>query len=180
MGLSGFDTSGRLRLSPNDPDAPGLLARYPDRYMITSPEQAAPYLAELQSQGNPTTAAGVYAQTAAAGPVPQSWLGSVAEAAAATAVAPALMDSFNVPHPAYDFATGATAVGPGAGFNPQNVAAGVAQLRSIAQQIYGSAELGTTRQSSVALENGASGIRPGSMERIVVPAWAARERGFPS
>ena len=50
-GLSGFDSSGKVRLSPNDPDAPRLLALYPDRYVMTSAAQAAPYLAT--SSGSP-------------------------------------------------------------------------------------------------------------------------------
>lgn len=33
-GLSGFNTDGTLRLAPNDPDAQGLMAKYPGRYKI--------------------------------------------------------------------------------------------------------------------------------------------------
>lgn len=48
-GLSGFDPEGRVRLSPNDPDASRLLALYPGRYVMTSAEQAAPYLTPAAS-----------------------------------------------------------------------------------------------------------------------------------
>lgn len=180
MGLSGFDTSGKLRLSPTDPDAPRLLALYPDRYMMTSGEQAAPYLAQLASEGNPTTAAGVYAQTASAGAVPQSWIGSVAEAAAEGNAAMALT---TIPHSSGFGGIGNTALamtGLQSGLSEQIVSNALSQIRSIAQSIYGSTNLGIIRQSSAALENGASGIRPGTLERIVVPSWVARERGFPT
>lgn len=173
-GTGFFSDSQLLPVWPQDPDAPRLLATGRYAMVDTQQPEVAAILAGLQSQGNPTTAAGVYAQAAQSGSVPQSWIGSVAEAAAQASAASM------VAYPAYDFATGATAVGPGVGFNPQNIAQGLAQLHSVAMQIYGSIELGHWRQSSAALENGASGIRPGSMERIVVPAWAARERGFPS
>lgn len=169
-----FSDSSLLPVWPQDPDAPRLLAT--GRYALVDAGQpaVASILAGLQSQGNPTTAEGVYTQAAQSGAVPQSWIGSVAEAASQATAASMIA------YPAYDFATGATAVGPGAGFNPNNIAQGLAQLHALAIQVYGSKELGHWRQSSAALENGASGIRPGTMERIVVPAWAARERGFPS
>ena len=40
-GLSGVSRSGKIRLAPNDPDAPSLMARYPHLYEMTTAEQAA-------------------------------------------------------------------------------------------------------------------------------------------
>lgn len=59
-GLSGFGQNGMLRLSPTDPDAAGLMAKYPGRYEITSPQAAAPY---LQSP-TPAPAPGIVPPTA--------------------------------------------------------------------------------------------------------------------
>lgn len=52
-------------------------------------------------------------------------------------------------------------------------------LKAWAEGVYGSDELGVIRQSSEVLENEPTGIRPGTMERIVLPAWARRQRGSP-
>lgn len=167
-GLSGFDPSGKLRLAPNDPDAAYLMQKYPGRYIITSPEQAAPYLAQLMAQGNPTTAEGVQRQALNQGVVvPDSW--PVLSAAADKGAAVVMMAQNAAVQP-----------GPGQGFNPTQLAAGVATLHAYAQTVYGSINLGNFRYSSVALENGPTGIRPGTMERIVVPGWVARQRGFPT
>jgi len=65
------------------------------------------------------------------------------------------------------------------GFDPGDVAGGLAILHSFAESIYGSSDLGVVRYSSEVLENEPTGIRPGTMERIVIPAWARRERGSP-
>lgn len=53
-------------------------------------------------------------------------------------------------------------------------------LRSFAETAYGSVNLGYVRRSSEVLVNEPSGIRPGTMERIVLPEWARRERGSPA
>lgn len=55
----------------------------------------------------------------------------------------------------------------------------LAGLKAFASEMYGSSELGVIRNSSEVLENEPSGIRPGTMERIVIPSWARRERGSP-
>lgn len=55
----------------------------------------------------------------------------------------------------------------------------LAGLKAFAVETYGSDELGSIRQSSEVLENEPTGIRPGTMERIVLPAWARRQRGSP-
>src|SRR6185503_7473085 len=48
-GLSGFDrATGKPRLSPNDPDAAGLMAKNPGMYVMTSPEEAMKYLPQKQ------------------------------------------------------------------------------------------------------------------------------------
>jgi len=65
------------------------------------------------------------------------------------------------------------------GFNPGDLAGGLAILRSYSASTYGSADLGVVRRSSEVLENEPSGIRPGTLERIVIPVWARRERGSP-
>lgn len=52
-------------------------------------------------------------------------------------------------------------------------------LKAFAESVYGSDEMGVIRQSSEVLENEPTGIRPGTMERIVLPAWARRQRGSP-
>jgi len=65
------------------------------------------------------------------------------------------------------------------GFNPGDLGSGLAILRSYSQQVYGSVDLGVIRRSSEVLENEPSGIRPGTLERIVIPTWARRERGSP-
>ena len=69
-GLSGFGaTPNTYRVSPTDPDAAGLIARNPPgMYSVTSAADAAPHLAQLAAEGNPTTAAGVDAQRQAADP----------------------------------------------------------------------------------------------------------------
>lgn len=55
----------------------------------------------------------------------------------------------------------------------------LAALKAWSETVYGSDELGVIRQSSEVLENEPTGIRPGTMERIVLPAWARRQRGSP-
>lgn len=68
-GLSGFGAQpNTYRVSPTDPDAARLMAQHPGMYSVTTAQAAAPYLAELAAQGNPTTAAGVDAQRQAADP----------------------------------------------------------------------------------------------------------------
>lgn len=69
--------------------------------------------------------------------------------------------------------------GPWSGFDPGDLASGLAVLHSLAFSVYGSENLGTVRYSSDVLENEPTGVRPGTMERIVIPAWARRERGSP-
>lgn len=60
-GLSGFGpTPGTYRLSPTDPDAARMIGK--PGYQMTSAADAAPHLAQLAAEGNPTTAAGVDAQ----------------------------------------------------------------------------------------------------------------------
>lgn len=76
--------------------------------------------------------------------------------------------------------TGSVLGGAWSGFNPGDLASGLAILRSYSLQAYGSAELGVIRRSSEVLENEPTGIRPGVMERIVLPTWARRERGSPN
>lgn len=76
--------------------------------------------------------------------------------------------------------TGSVLGGAWAGFNPQDLASGLAILRSYSAAAYGSAELGVIRRSSEVLENEPTGIRPGSMERIVLPWWARNFRGSPN
>jgi hypothetical protein len=56
----------------------------------------------------------------------------------------------------------------------------LAGLRSWAEGVYGSVELGEIRRSSEVLENEPTGIRPGTMERIVLPYWARQQRGSPN
>lgn len=65
------------------------------------------------------------------------------------------------------------------GFNPNDMAGSLAALHAFALAVYGSIDLGTVRYSSEVLENEPTGVRPGTMERIVIPAWARRERGSP-
>jgi hypothetical protein len=49
QGLSGFDAAtGKPRLSPNDPDAAGLMARNPGMYAMTSQEEAMKYLPQTR------------------------------------------------------------------------------------------------------------------------------------
>jgi len=69
--------------------------------------------------------------------------------------------------------------GTWSGFDPNNIAGGLAIIKAYSLEVYGSTELGTVRYSSEVLENEPTGVRPGSMERIVIPAWARRERGSP-
>lgn len=69
--------------------------------------------------------------------------------------------------------------GAWSGFNPSDLAGGLAVLHAYSLQVYGSVELGVIRRSSEVLENEPSGIRPGTLERIVIPTWARRERGNP-
>lgn len=56
---------------------------------------------------------------------------------------------------------------------------GLSALKQFAVTIWGSEELGVIRRSSEVLENEPSGIRPGTMERIVIPSWARNQRGSP-
>jgi len=65
------------------------------------------------------------------------------------------------------------------GFDPGDPGGGLAILHSYAESVYGSVDLGVLRRSSEVLENEPSGIRPGTMERIVIPAWARNQRGSP-
>lgn len=76
--------------------------------------------------------------------------------------------------------TGSVLGGAWSGFNPQDLATGLSILRSYSQSAYGSAELGVIRRSSEVLENEPTGIRPGTMERIVIPVWARNFRGSPN
>lgn len=69
--------------------------------------------------------------------------------------------------------------GAWSGFNPNDIAGGLAIIRAYSLEVYGSTELGQVRYSSEVLENEPTGVRPGTMERIVLPAWARRERGSP-
>lgn len=66
-----------------------------------------------------------------------------------------------------------------AGFDPNDMASGMAIAHAYSLSVYGSVDLGTVRYSSEVLENEPTGVRPGTMERIVIPAWARRERGSP-
>lgn len=75
--------------------------------------------------------------------------------------------------------TNAVLAGAWAGFDPNDIAGGLAVIRAYSLEVYGSTELGTVRYSSEVLENEPTGVRPGTMERIVIPAWARRERGSP-
>lgn len=65
------------------------------------------------------------------------------------------------------------------GFDLNDIAGGLAVIKAYSLSIYGSTELGTVRYSSEVLENEPTGVRPGNMERIVIPSWARRERGSP-
>jgi len=69
--------------------------------------------------------------------------------------------------------------GAWSGFDPGNVSGGLAILHAYANSVYGSSDLGVVRRSSEVLENEPSGIRPGTMPRIVIPMWARNERGSP-
>lgn len=73
----------------------------------------------------------------------------------------------------------AVLAGVWSGFNPNDIAGGLAIIRAYSLEVYGSVDLGTVRYSSEVLENEPTGVRPGTMERIVIPAWARRERGSP-
>lgn len=75
--------------------------------------------------------------------------------------------------------TNAVLAGTWSGFDPNDIAGGLAVIRAYSLEVYGSTELGTVRYSSEVLENEPTGVRPGTMERIVIPAWARRERGSP-
>jgi len=66
-----------------------------------------------------------------------------------------------------------------AGFDPNDMAGSLAVAKAYSIEAYGSADLGVIRYSSQVLENEPTGVRPGTMERIVIPAWARRERGSP-
>lgn len=66
------------------------------------------------------------------------------------------------------------------GFDPGNLIAGLAVLHAYSVSAYGSESLGVIRRSSEVLENEPTGIRPGTLERIVIPTWARRERGSPN
>lgn len=65
------------------------------------------------------------------------------------------------------------------GFDPNDTVSGLAIIRAYSLEVYGSTDLGVVRYSSEVLENEPTGVRPGTMERIVIPAWARRERGSP-
>lgn len=73
----------------------------------------------------------------------------------------------------------AVLAGAWSGFDPNDIAGGLAVIRAYSLEVYGSTELGSVRYSSEVLENEPTGVRPGTMERIVIPAWARRERGSP-
>lgn len=180
-GLSGFGINGMLRLAPNDPDATYLMAKYPGRYYITPPQEAAPYIVQLGVEGNPFTPV-----AAIPGPVHDQYMSSyltgltVGQAARAQGSVDPLS---TIPHSSGisnigSLGTGSTALAiaddPGSGFDPANVQAGVATLKAFAMMVYGSENIGSTRFSSLALENNKSGIRMGQMPRIVVPPWANR------
>lgn len=60
-----------------------------------------------------------------------------------------------------------------------NDGSALSNLKALAVSIYGSADMGVIRRNSNVLENEPSGIRPGTMERIVIPAWARNQRGSP-
>jgi len=76
--------------------------------------------------------------------------------------------------------TGQVLGGAWAGFNPQDLATGLAILHTYSRSAYGSENLGVIRRSSEVLENEPTGIRPGTMERIVIPVWARNFRGSPN
>lgn len=84
-----------------------------------------------------------------------------------------------VQNPSPGIMTNAVLAGTWAGFDPNDIAGGLAIIRAYSLEVYGSVDLGTVRYSSEVLENEPTGVRPGSMERIVIPAWARRERGSP-
>lgn len=73
----------------------------------------------------------------------------------------------------------AVLAGTWSGFDVNDIAGGLAVIRAYSLEVYGSVDLGTVRYSSEVLENEPTGVRPGTMERIVIPAWARRERGSP-
>lgn len=75
--------------------------------------------------------------------------------------------------------TNVVLAGQWSGFDPNDIAGGLAIIKAYSLDVYGSTELGTVRYSSEVLENEPTGVRPGTMERIVIPAWARRERGSP-
>lgn len=74
---------------------------------------------------------------------------------------------------------GSVLAGAWTGFDPGNLAAGLAVLHAYSVSAYGSEGLGVIRRSSEVLENEPTGIRPGTMERIVIPVWARNFRGSP-
>lgn len=76
--------------------------------------------------------------------------------------------------------TGQVLAGAWSGFDPGNLAAGLATLHAYSISAYGSEGLGVVRRSSEVLENEPTGIRPGTMERIVLPLWARNFRGSPN
>lgn len=69
--------------------------------------------------------------------------------------------------------------GAWSGFNPSDMPGSLSILHAYMLDVYGSTELGVIRFSSEVLENEPTGIRPGTMERIVIPAWARLQRGSP-
>lgn len=75
--------------------------------------------------------------------------------------------------------TNVLSAGIWSGFDVNDIAGGLAVIKAYSLDVYGSVDLGTVRYSSEVLENEPSGVRPGTMERIVIPAWARRERGSP-
>lgn len=90
---------------------------------------------------------------------------------------------FGSPAPGVMFnAIAATSILGGAwtGFNPNDLNGGLATLHAYSLSAYGSENLGVIRRSSEVLENEPTGIRPGTMERIVLPMWARNFRGSPN
>lgn len=179
QGLNAFTADGLIRLAPNDPDAAGLMARYPGRYRISTPEEAAPYIVQLGREGNPFTVTAPVESTAASA-YAQSYLTGVSlrEAAAAGEGSPlvGIPTSSGISNIGLVAGIGATAAAfPYEETSPHANPAFLAALKGYAETAYGSVDLGITRFSSAALVNGKSGIRMGQMERIVVPAWANRE-----
>lgn len=110
-------------------------------------------------------------------PIPSGQAGYVATADKGSSISNTLFGTMQNASPGV--MTNAVLAGQWSGFDPNDIAGGLAIIKAFSLDVYGSTELGVVRYSSEVLENEPTGVRPGTMERIVIPAWARRERGSP-